>query len=615
MKYFKIFIDNKIRKKIFNKIFLTYTVFVVIAFLILSQMIVEHMKNILIRNEIEYSELVVLNLSTYLDEKRENALNITKSLYSSNSIYSNVIEFLESSEQNAYTNHSYISLKNTFDGYIDSFFLQDPDIANILVYKKISNTIFQYSNNFIGSYDASDFDYNYRLDMIDDKRNTYKLYPSEIASYRSSYKNYTYTLVRTIKTFSTNRSIGLISFDFKTDGIEKFLTQYGSNVSGNIYILNEKGEVIYDSTNTYYGKTYPFYSEVMSQSHDVINNEDSLINVNTNNELQLSVVNVIPMKNILVNLYSLRNRIYFLTFIVCLIALFLSMISTQLFSKRIKIIVHFIRNLQLDNLSQKIPLDHHDDELSDIIVSFNKMQDKLQEHLEQVYIASIHQKNAELQQRSAELIALQTQINPHFLYNTLEAIRMKAINNGDDDTGKMILILSKLFRSSVKEGTFIDLYREIAIMNQYLELFKIRYDDRLNTVINVNPEVYPYIILKHTLQPIIENYIIHGFNSSRSDNRITVTGYLDGDFVYLQIEDNGSGISKEKLSIINQSLVNFNIQSSSSIGLANINERIKITFGSESGLTIKSQEGFGATVIVKIKKCQNEGECFKCIKY
>jgi len=614
MKYFKNFFNIYIRRKIFNKIFLSYTIFIVISFLILSQMIVEHMKNILVMNEIEYSKLVTLNLSTYLDAKRENVLNITKSIYSSNRIYPNVIQFLESSESGNSTSLSYITLKNTFDGYIDSFFSQDPDIANILVYQKNNNTIYHYSTNFVGSYDASDFDYYDLLDMISDKRNIYKLYPSKMTSYKSSYNDYIYTLVRPINTLSTNRSIGLIFFDFKINGIKEYLTQYGSNLSGNIYILTEEGEVIYDSTNTYYGKIYPFYNEVMSQSRCVINDKDSLISVNTNNKLKLSVVNVIPMETVLTSLYSLRDRIYLMTFMVCLVTLFLSTVCTQVFSKRIRTIVYFMKNLQLDNLSQKIPTDYHNDELSDIIVSFNKMQDQLQTHLEQVYIASIHQKNAELKQRSAELFALQTQINPHFLYNTLEAIRMKTINDGDDDAGKMILILSKLFRSTVKEGTFIDIYREITIVKQYLELFKIRYGDRLSTIIDVNPEIYLYKTLKHTLQPIIENYILHGFNSSKSDSRIAVTGYLDGEFVFFRIEDNGSGISEEKLNIINQSLINFDMMSSSSIGLANINERIKITFGPDSGLTVKSQEGCGTTVIVKILKCQTEGECFKCIK-
>ena len=234
------------------------------------------------------------------------------------------------------------------------------------------------------------------------------------------------------------------------------------------------------------------------------------------------------------------------------------------------------------------------DEIGEISVSFNKMCDDLSNYINRVYISDIKQKNA-------ELTALQSQINPHFLYNTLEAIRMNAVSYGDHETGEMIYILSQLFRSSIKGDHVIKIKDEIKYSKLYLDLFRIRYSDRLSVKFDINDEILEYGIVKNLIQPVIENYIIHGYNINDENNIIHIKGFQQGNYLILTVSDNGKGIKEEKLNAIKRSIYNFDLTAGSeSIGLANINERIKIIYGKECGLDIEGENCRGTTVTVRI---------------
>jgi two-component system sensor histidine kinase YesM len=207
-------------------------------------------------------------------------------------------------------------------------------------------------------------------------------------------------------------------------------------------------------------------------------------------------------------------------------------------------------------------------------------------------------------------MALQSQINPHFLFNTLETIRMKAVSAGTSDVADMVYILATLFRNSIDGGTFIPISAELEYCKLYLQLFKIKYGEIFTFNIEINNDIMNYSMVKFTLQPIIENYLFHGMKQDSKNNAISIKGFISDSNILFVISDNGIGISKEKLDRIEKTLEDNTHKQTNTIGLSNVNERLKIIYGSSYGISISSELDKGTCVKIRIpaKKMEDIGE-------
>ena len=236
-----------------------------------------------------------------------------------------------------------------------------------------------------------------------------------------------------------------------------------------------------------------------------------------------------------------------------------------------------------------------EDELDMIADNFNGMCERLELYIEKSYLAEIERQNAQMQ-------ALQSQINPHFLYNTLEAIRMKAICNGDKEVGKMLYSMVVLFRSQLKEADVITLGQELDYCKQYLELFEYRYRGCFCSNVECPVELLPLPVVKFVLQPILENYFIHGIDRDRTDNLVRIYAGREGDTLYLYVEDNGRGMREDELEKKNRELrENAKTQKEKeSIGIHNVNRRLKAAYGEKYGITLQKAEPKGLRVILAV---------------
>ena len=241
-------------------------------------------------------------------------------------------------------------------------------------------------------------------------------------------------------------------------------------------------------------------------------------------------------------------------------------------------------------------------EVSVLSDSLNTMIDKIDELLEQV-------KKEQIRLRKAEFELLQSQINPHFLYNTLDAIVWLAEAGEQKKVVSMVGSLSDFFRTSLNQGKdIITIKEELQHSRSYLEIQQMRYQDILNYEIYVPEELHRYLIPKITIQPLVENALYHGIKNKRGLGRIVISGRKEEDFLILQIEDNGIGMRKERLDQVKEGM-NQKIPTEKDIyGLYNVNERIRLNFGEKYGLSIESTYGEGTVVSIILPYVDHKSE-------
>lgn len=205
----------------------------------------------------------------------------------------------------------------------------------------------------------------------------------------------------------------------------------------------------------------------------------------------------------------------------------------------------------------------------------------------------------EVNLRKTELKALQAQINPHFLYNTLDSIAWMCEQGRNGDAVKMIHALARLFRISISKGhELIPISREIEHAQNYLEIQQYRYKNQFTYTFDVDPECLDYYCNKITLQPIIENAIIHGLDLLVEEGRINVRVQQEGDGILFCVEDNGVGMSPEQAAAI----LNEDSHDRTGIGIKNVNDRLKIYFGGQYGLRVVSELDVGTRVEIRMPK-------------
>lgn len=205
----------------------------------------------------------------------------------------------------------------------------------------------------------------------------------------------------------------------------------------------------------------------------------------------------------------------------------------------------------------------------------------------------------EINLRKTELKALQAQINPHFLYNTLDSIAWMCEQDRSGDAVKMIHALARLFRISISKGhELIPIAREIEHAQNYLEIQQYRYKNQFTYTFDVDPECLGYYCNKITLQPIIENAIMHGLDLLVEEGHIDVRVHQDGDDILFCVEDNGVGMSPEQAAAI----LNEDSQDRTGIGIKNVNDRLKIYFGGQYGLRVVSELDVGTRVEIRMPK-------------
>lgn len=260
---------------------------------------------------------------------------------------------------------------------------------------------------------------------------------------------------------------------------------------------------------------------------------------------------------------------------------------TRMIVKNIEKLTKNMKEVKKGNLEVTVT-SNSKDEIGELIQGFAEMVERIKTLIEEVYEGKISLKEYEMK-------ALQAQINPHFLYNSLSLINWKAIEADEKDISKITLALSKFYRTALNKGNSVmPLQDEISNVKSYLDIQLMMHDYEFDVEIDIDESMYYYDTPNLILQPLIENAIDHGIDlKTEGRGKIIIRGWCEGETMYLSVEDNGVGMDEE----IAQNILT---QKSKGYGVRNVNERIKLTYGAEYGLTIASKEGEGTKITVKI---------------
>lgn len=388
---------------------------------------------------------------------------------------------------------------------------------------------------------------------------------------------------------------------------DKINQAFKSMPGGTEMMLVDSGnQIISHPDNSRIGEASPYISQLSEKSFPniiEILNQDYLY---SNHKIPYNgweLVSITQYNHSISKLNSIFNKVFIAQVISFIIFILLLTYLLQTITKPLVRLGNVVERVQSGNLKVRSQI-RTKDEIGRLAHSFDSMLDRINEMIREIT-------ETQIRKRKAEFAMLQAQINPHFLFNVLNSIRMKVMRKGDYESAEMISSLSKLLRMTIdKDKGMIPFKDEVEIVEDFVKIMNMRQKEQVELVVNVSPTAHMEEFPRFILQPIIENSIIHGLN--QGTGTITLEAYVRGNDFIINVEDNGQGMDEETLSYVNQQLtvktdiVNVsNKKGFSSLGLSNVYERMRMTFGEAFTMKITSVEGKGTKILMLISRGGN----------
>jgi two-component system sensor histidine kinase YesM len=417
---------------------------------------------------------------------------------------------------------------------------------------------------------------------------------------------------RIIKDFATFKQNGFLVIGLNESVIGNMCKNNIQNGKEGIIIADAAGNIISHVGTNFYGEDYrkkKYFLQAQNNKEgsivDSINGKDFLISYSTVGE-DWKAIYAVPMDIIKNEINSVKTYTIFIVFISLLFSFPLILLTSSLLTSPIKKLLKSMKHFQLGNFDEKVQF-LYNDEIGQLGKGYNNMVISIKELIDKAYVLQI-------KEREAELNALQAQINPHFLYNTLDTIFWKAESNKDQEVSEMVYSLSKLFRLSLNRGSGTTLVsREKELIEHYLLLQKIRFKNNLSYDINIEPGILNHTIPKLILQPFVENSILHGIEGKENGGTVCISGKLETTLLKFTIEDDGIGMTEEKLQNLlypDNGKAQEVSESSGGYAIRNVMERLELNYGDKFSLDIASTPGKGTKVefLIPATLCSKDEE-------
>lgn len=408
-----------------------------------------------------------------------------------------------------------------------------------------------------------------------------------------------FSVVRTINSVSTLNKIGIIVFDVDINLFKGIIDPVNAVTQGNTLIVDNKGALIYDGNGEgerSHGNIQLLLQQVdQPQGHFQmeLDGELQLVVYTSSPQTDWTTLVAIPLSRILSPVQNNRDTLIFTTLIIIAFALFVATVISYALTKPLKSMVRMMKQVQHGNLDVWIH-PKYNDEIGMLGSHFNRMIIRVKDLLHEVSVT-------EKRKQKADMRALQNQINPHFIYNTLESIRMLAESNDDPRVAKLTYLLGLQMRYSiVRSEETVTIRHELDHVRNYFDLLQIRFPDKFRLDIEV-PEVFlQYPVIKLVFQPIVENAVFHGLDQKNGPGTLKISAWEENGIAVFCVEDDGIGMDEGTLHSLNNSLMEGATGERFGIGLRNVNERIRLHYGKTFGLRVQSELHIGTRVILSI---------------
>ena len=573
-------------------IFATVAVLILSAVVIVTGVSMNFTNTSIFENSSEYTHTIIQQMNQNIDSYIDYMENIAY-LISSND---DVQEYLFADEVD---NEGRYRILNQLQTILDS----RSDIRNVGVISKNGRMLINDGSKSINQ----DLD----LNTQDWYANALKspngpiLTSSHVQHIISGERPWVITLSRGIRDRSgSGEKEGVFFIDLNYSAISELCDQSTVGTKGYAFILDAKGNIVY------HPQQQQLYNELQTENISLImkTKEDTVLTGMGNNGKLYSISRsyktgwtVVDCTSVSELLRKSRQAqiVYVLTAVVLVIvALLFSRFMARSITLPIQKLCDTMKKVQEGDFSSTDVVVDSRNEIGSLTKSFDVMTHRIQELMEQ----NVHEQE---QKRKSELKALQSQINPHFLYNTLDSIIWMAEGKKNEEVVLMTASLARLLRQSISnEDEEVPIANEVEYAKGYLTIQKMRYKDKLEFQIDVDSSILYIPLIKLVLQPIIENAIYHGLKYKESKGLLIVKGFMKDGNAVLQVIDDGVGMDEETLAhIYDKHKVNYH---SNGVGVYNVQKRLKLYYGDDYGITYKSEPGKGTIATITIPGRQGE---------
>lgn len=442
----------------------------------------------------------------------------------------------------------------------------------------------------------------------------YKLHTNRISSDTAT--SYVFILSKPIVRLDSNKTCGYIVFVIDATTISAVFEEYlPDNIESNFYIMAKDNTVLLSSNNSCIGTIFndsdnailpeSSYTQLLEEQTYLtsqLDNRKLLYTLRELNDIDWKIVTAYPLSALSAEQGILSAIILITSIFSLFIFLFIAYFIARTISQPLRTLAGHMSQVEEESYETIIVPDNVT-EVETLYNGYNYMMNKTKELLN-----SIYETNEEMNEYQFKL--LQSQIKPHFLYNTLEMVKSMIDLEMYETASDAIIALSRFYRLSLNHGAdIISIKEELEIAENYLKLEQMRHPEYFSYTIECDKSVYSYAIPKLTLQPILENSVIHGMINFSDTGLICIKIQGQNESIYFTVEDNGQGITEEELDQINNT-INFKQSASStqSFGLSNINRRLKILYGEEYHVDIESKRNQYTRFTIKIPKIKLEGD-------
>lgn len=595
---------TKILKKIYSmffyrlnlkqKLFFSYFVLIIFPLVILTYFSYKNMSSTLV-NQFQYSsDQSLVQTNIYLNKVMSEIIDSTDQI----AFNETLSEFIRNQDADgtvvqAYTN--YLKASNLTKSYFTSDILYSVELfihGDSLYVSKESKG--QKGISFICLDSSDGIMFNKLLSSNAGK--LLFLAPRDIVSSFDNSRHTVITCARYIKDTTDYHNLGILSVNLKQNSLTSTLLRANILPGSISMLLSEDGTLLAASNHalidSYAISVDSIYDSVLSGKDSIVSDNKGrlLLNSRRISETGWTLVSLIPYQEMLATSLSVRNHTIFFTFIISILFLITAYFISNSMTGRISLLSKRMQQLSFNKRISGTFVET--DEVSILTNNFDNMVKQIDDYAASQYQLGIDLKNMELQ-------ALQAQINPHFLYNTLDLINWLAISHNADEISELVQLLSQFYKLSLSKGVeVVSIQNALLHIETYIKIQNFRFNDSIQLVCDIDPAILPCGILKLLLQPIVENSILHGiFEKETQQGTITILGKTYGSVISIQIIDDGIGMTPEQIDAVKNST---HTSTGSSYGIKNVIERIRLYYGAEYGLTYDSSPDKGTTVTVKI---------------